>query len=579
MFRLMKRFIWYDWLIAISIFGLTIFQVWIELKLPEYMGSIIGVLTQPGLTPTKALIWQKGGTMIGIVLGSVAITIVTSCLASFVATGLARRVRRDVFSKVGSFSLEEMNRFSTPSLITRSTNDVTQIQQVMGMMLRMALYAPTMAIMAVVKIVNLNMQLTLTTGIAIVVMVGLVMTMLITVVPKFKIIQKLTDKLNGVTRENLTGIRVVRAYSAENIQEDKFDGVNKKLTKTTLFTNRMGSIIMPGMSLIINGLSLAILWVGAYLLKDSVTSYSVVTQFSQYSIQVLMSFMFVALLFIMLPRASVSARRILAMLNTKTKIHDGEYNVENNKAEGEIEFRNVSFKYPDAEGYILHDISFKANKGETVAFIGSTGSGKSTLINLIPRFYDVSEGEVLLDGVNVKEYKLADLNNKIGYVPQKGVLFSGTVDENICYGKEDATEEEIKKALKVAQASNFVGRLENGRNYHISQGGKNVSGGQRQRLSIARAVIKKPEIYIFDDSFSALDYKTDKALREALKKETSEVTNLIVAQRIGTIMDADRIIVLDKGKMVGMGKHKELLKNCKVYKEIAYSQLSKEELA
>ncbi len=578
MFRLMRRFTWYDWIIATCILALTVFQVWIELKLPEYMGSIIGVLTNPGVVATKALIWQKGGIMIGIVLGSVAITMTTSVLASFVATGLARRVRHDIFAKVGSFSLEEMNKFSTPSLITRSTNDVTQIQQVMGMMLRMALYAPTMAIMAVVKIVNLNMQLTLTTGIAIAIMIALVLTILLTVVPKFKTIQKLTDKLNGVTRENLTGIRVVRAYSAEKIQEDKFNVVNKDLTKTTLFTNRMGSIIMPGMTLIINGLSLAILWVGSYLLRDAVTSYSVVTQFSQYSIQVLMSFMFVAMLFIMLPRASVSARRILEVLNTKTKIHDGEYAVEDNGVVGEVEFRNVNFKYPDAEGYVLENITFKANRGETVAFIGSTGSGKSTLINLIPRFYDATDGEILLDGVNVKDYKLADLNDKIGYVPQKGVLFSGSIDDNIRYGKEDATDEEIKKALKVAQASNFVGRLENGRDYHVSQGGKNVSGGQRQRLSIARAIIKNPEIYIFDDSFSALDYKTDKALREALKKETSHVTNLIVAQRIGTIMDADKIIVLDKGKMVGEGTHKELLKNCKVYQEIAYSQLSKEEL-
>lgn len=589
MFKLMRYFKWYEWILALVIVGMTVLQVFADLHLIDKMGDIVALIesTLKGGRVTKAMLWDEGIEMLITVAISVTLVVLETIFAAKIASTLAARLRKNVFSKVAQFSMEEINKFSTPSLITRTTNDITQIQQVMTMMLRMMLYAPTMAICSVVKIIGESVVLSWTTVAAICCIVLLLVMMFLFVVPKFKLIQKQTDKLNGVARENLTGLRVVRANSAEQIQEAKFDKVNGDLTKTGLFINRVASIMHPGMSLVMSGLALAIVWIGAFIINKDPNFIDTMLTFTQYAMHVVMSFLVVSMLFIMFPRGQVSANRVLEVLNTKPKILDGEVDENvlslNSKTlgyempKGEVEFRNVSFKYPDAEGYVLENISFKAKKGQTVAFIGSTGSGKSTLINLIPRFYDATEGEVLIDGVNVKNYKIETLNNKLGYVPQRGVLFSGSVESNVKYGKDDATEEEVRRALKIAQA-NFVNKLEGGTNYHISQGGKNVSGGQKQRLSISRAVIKNPEIYIFDDSFSALDYKTDKALRAALKKETKDATKLIVAQRIGTIMDADQIIVLDKGKAVGQGTHKQLLKNCKIYKELAYSQLSKEEL-
>ena len=572
MIKLLKYFRAKDWILSVVILGFIVCQVLLDLALPDYMGKIVDLIEQQG-TINEILI--QGLKMLGIVAGSVLSTIIVSYLAARVAAGFAKRVRRAVFTKINSFSMEEMEKFSTASLITRTTNDITQIQQVITMFLRMAFSAPVMAIGAIVKIVGKSGTLSWITAVAIILLLSILILIFSLVSPKFKKMQKLTDKINGVTRENLTGIKVVRAYNAEKIQEEKFDKVNTELTKTDLFINRVFSIMTPGMQLIMGGLSLAIVWVGAYLIAGGSISLAVMTTFTQYAMKVIISFLMLSVLFIMVPRGFVSGNRIYEVLKTENKIINGT--VTTSEEEGTIEFKNVSFKYPDSDDYVLKNISFSVNKGETVAFIGSTGSGKSTLINLVPRFYDATEGEVLVDGINVKEYDLNSLYKKLGYVPQKSFLFSGTVEENIKYGDENATEEQVNHALKTAQAS-FVEKLEGGLNYPISQGGKNVSGGQRQRLAIARAIVKKPEIFVFDDSFSALDYKTDKALRKALKKETAGATSLIVAQRIGTIMDANKIIVLDKGEMVGIGTHKELMENCKIYQEIAYSQLSKEEL-
>ena len=573
MIKLLKYFRAKDWILSVVILGFVVCQILLDLALPDYMGKIVDLIEQQG-TINEILI--QGLKMLGIVAGSVLSTIIVSYLAARVAAGFAKRVRRAVFTKINSFSMEEMEKFSTASLITRTTNDITQIQQVITMLLRMALSAPVMAIGAIVKIVGKSGTLSWITAVAIILLLSILILIFSLVSPKFKKMQKLTDKINGVTRENLTGIKVVRAYNAEKIQEEKFDKVNTELTKTDLFINRVFSIMTPGMQLIMGGLSLAIVWVGAYLIAGGSISLAVMTTFTQYAMKVIISFLMLSVLFIMVPRGFVSGNRIYEVLKTENKIINGT--VTTSEEEGTIEFKNVSFKYPDSDDYVLKNISFSVNKGETVAFIGSTGSGKSTLINLVPRFYDATEGEVLVDGINVKEYDLNSLYKKLGYVPQKSFLFSGTVEENIKYGDENATEEQVNHALKTAQAS-FVEKLEGGLNYPVSQGGKNVSGGQRQRLAIARAIVKKPEIFVFDDSFSALDYKTDKALRKALKKETAGATSLIVAQRIGTIMDANKIIVLDKGEMVGIGTHKELMENCKIYQEIAYSQLSKEELA
>ena len=574
MLKIFKYFRPIDWVISILIIALTGVSVLLDLKLPEYMSELVTLITASSANTGE--IWEVGLKMLLVTLASTGVTILLTYSAARVASGLAARLRSNIFQTVGTFSSAEMNKFTTASLITRSTNDVSQVQQVVTMMLRMMLYAPIMAITAVVKIIEKNAELTAATAIALGFMIAMIVVMFMLVVPRFKLVQKQTDDLNAVTRENLTGIRVIRANNAENAQEKKFENVNNKVTRTTLFINRVQSFMMPGMTLIQNALSLTIVWLGAYLMGRAAIDYSTVYLFSQYAVHVLMSFLVISMIFIMLPRGMVSAKRITEVLDTKPSIVDGEGREQTEK--GQVIFENVSFKYPDAEDYVLENISFTAKAGETVAFIGSTGSGKSTLINLVPRLFDVTEGRVLVNGVDVREYKLKELNNVLGYVPQKAVLFSGTLRENVCYGKQGATDEDVLESLKIAQAEGLLEKLEGGLDAHISQGGKNVSGGQRQRLSIARAVIRKPDIYIFDDSFSALDYSTDKKLRIALKRHTKNATKLIVAQRIGTIMDADKIIVLDEGKIVGCGKHKELLESCDVYREIAYSQLSKEEL-
>lgn len=570
-------------MIAISI-AFIVGQVWLDLRLPDYMSEITKLVQTEGSKMSD--IWIAGGKMLACALGSVVMAVVVGFFASKVAAGFSQRMRSMLFRKVSDFSMEEINGFSTPSLITRSTNDVAQIQMIIALGLQVMIKGPIMAVWAVCKILGKSWQWTAATGGALVVLFIFIGIALVLAFPKFKIVQTLTDNLNRVTRENLTGIRVVRAYNAEKYQEKKFEKANNDLTSTNLFTGRVMSLMMPGMSLIMNGLPLAIYWIGAYLIDkaqmlEKIDLFSDMVVFSSYAMMVVMSFTMMVMIFILAPRASVAAKRINEVLDTKPKILDGSITESKPEHEGEIEFRNVSFKYPDAAGYVLKDISFTAKKGETVAFIGSTGSGKSTLVNLIPRFYDATEGEVLVDGINVKDYKLESLYNKLGYVSQRTVMFSGTVSSNVAYGdngREEYTENAVKKAVKIAQGTEFVEKMEGQYNAAMAQGGTNVSGGQKQRLSIARAVCRDPEIYIFDDSFSALDYKTDRILRNTLKKEVGGKTMLIVAQRIGTIKDADKIIVIDEGIIAGAGTHSELLKNCEVYQQIALSQLSKEEL-
>lgn len=527
--------------------------------------------------------------MLACAFGSLISSIIVGYFAANIAATFSRDLRKDVFRKVEEFGMEEVKSFSTSSLITRTTNDVMQVQMFIAIGLQLLIKAPIMAIWAITKIGGkAYWQWSTITAVAVGVLLAMIGLLVALVLPRFKKVQRLTDNLNRVTRENLTGIRVIRAYNAEKYQENKFEKANEELKDTQLFNQRILAIMNPVMTSIMSGITLAIYFSGAYIIDaaqiiDKLTIFSDMVVFSSYAIQVVMSFMMLSMIFIIYPRASVSAQRIIEVLTTKIQIKDGKRKEqENDKTEeGTVEFKNVSFKYPDAEEYMLENISFKVNKGETIAFIGSTGSGKSTLINLVPRFYDATEGEVLVDGVNVKEYKIEELNNKLGYVPQKAVMFSSTVAENVAYGengKEKPSEEKIKKAIEIAQGKEFVEQMKSKYNSHIAQGGTNISGGQKQRLAIARAIAREPEIYIFDDSFSALDYKTDYVLRKELKKHTKDVTNMIVAQRIGTIKDADKIVVLDEGKMVGYGTHKELLNNCEVYKEIAYSQLSKEEL-
>lgn len=581
-FKYLKR---NEWIFVLCSVAFIVVQVWLDLKLPDYMAEITTLIQMEGTTFSD--IMTPGAYMLLCAVGSMVATVIVGFFAARVAAGLAKRLRGLVFEKTLSFSMEEMNHFSTASLITRSTNDITQIQFIIAMGLQVIIKAPIVAIWAITKIADKSWQWTTATGVAVLVLCMMLAVIILFALPKFKIIQTLTDNLNRVTRENLTGIRVVRAYNAENYQQEKFEQANSDLTKTNLFANRLMAIISPGMTFIMSGLSVAIYWIGAYLIHeaammDRITIFSDMVVFSSYAMQVVMAFMMVSMIFIMLPRATVSAKRILEVLETKTNIIDGNVTEGKPGVVGEVEFNNVSFAYPDAEEPILHNISFRAKKGETVAFIGSTGSGKSSLINLIPRFYDVSEGEILVDGVNVKDYKQEALHDKIGYVSQSAVLFSGDVTSNVSYGESGHMEpslQAVKDAVEIAQGKEFVEKLDGQYKGHISQGGMNVSGGQKQRLSIARAIYRKPEIYIFDDSFSALDYKTDRALRAALKKETANATTLIVAQRIGTIKDADRIIVLQDGEIVGNGTHEQLMDNCKTYQEIAYSQLSKEELA
>ena len=578
MLRLYKNLKAKDWLLVALIVGITVAQVFFTMRLTDKTSDIVGAIQAvsngvPGAT--TADIWRHGGIMLGYAVCSALCQVLTGITASHVASGLSATLRSKVYSKVESFSIAEVNKFSTASLITRTTNDIQQIHMANIMVLRMLIYAPIMAIWAICKINASSGQLTIATAVAVVILVLCILAIMLTVMPKFRMMQKLTDRLNGVTRENLTGIRVVRAYNAEDYQEKKFEKANSDFTKTQLFTGRVMALMSPVMMLVMNGLTLALYWIGAALINAGETDYQTIVSFMMLASQVIMAFLMMLMMLILLPRAQVAAKRINEVLDTPLSISDPE-NEQPLTEEGTVEFRDVSFRYPDAEKDVFEHISFRAEKGQTVAFIGSTGSGKSTLINLVPRFYDATEGEVLVDGVNVKDIKQSTLRSKIGYVPQKGVLFSGTVAENIGFGGNTGRAG-IEEAAKVAEADGFIAEM-GGYDSPISQGGKNVSGGQKQRISIARAVAQKPEIMIFDDSFSALDYKTDRQVRENLKGALSGATSLIVAQRIGTIMDADKIIVLDKGKAVGEGTHKELLENCPIYREIALSQLSKEEL-
>lgn len=580
MIKLFKYLRKKDWLYIFISLCFIVCQVWLDLKIPDYMSEITRLIQTPDSALGDVLV--VGMKMLGCALLSMAATFIVGYFVAVVAAGLSRRLREAVYDKVISFSMEEMGRFSTASLITRSTNDISQVQMVIAIGLQASVKAPIMAAWAITKIINKNLAWSAATGVAVAFLLVLITILFVLVVPGFRKIQSLTDNINRVARENLSGVRVVRAYNAEKYQEDKFAKANEELTSVNLFTQKMMAIMMPAMTLISSGLTLSIYWIGVYLidkaeLTEKIGLFSDMIVFSSYAMQVIMSFMMLTFTFIILPRAIVSSKRINEVLDTKNRIMDGE-GCENTTETGTVEFRNVYFHYPDAADDMISDISFKANKGEMVAFIGATGSGKTTLINLIPRFYDATGGEVLVDGVNVKKYKLSELRKKIGYAPQKALLFSGTVEENVCYGADTTDSERLNEALEISQAKEFVEKLTDNVKSKISQGAVNVSGGQKQRLSIARSLYNKPEILIFDDSFSALDYRTDKILRKELRERSKGSTSLIVAQRIGTIMEADLIIVLEEGRIVGQGKHKELLKSCPIYKEIAMSQLSEEEL-
>lgn len=585
MVKLLNKLTWKDFILAAVAFVFIIVQVWLSLTMPDYMSEITKLVQTKGSKMNDILI--AGGKMLACALGSLLAAVCTSICASKISSNFSANLRGQVFHKVQSFSMEEIGNFSTASLITRSTNDITQVQMLIVMGLEVLLKAPIMAVWALCKISTKNWQWTASTGVAVVVLLSFVCVCVAVALPKFKKLQSLTDNLNRVTRENLTGLNVVRAYNAEGYQQKKFNDANDELTKTQLFANRTMGTMMPGIQMVMNGLMLAIYWIGAYLISnaqmfDKLTIFSDMIVFTQYAMQVVMSFMMLVMIFVLLPRASVSAKRINEVLDMPLSIKDGtkENGIDGKK--GEVEFRNVSFCYPDAEKDVIEDISFTAHKGETIAFIGSTGCGKSTVINMIPRFYDATKGEVLVDGVNVKEYTQKALRNKIGYVSQKAVLFTGSIKSNVAYGDNGTkgfTDDVVKQAIETAQAKEFVDKTEGGVDAFVAQGGSNFSGGQKQRLSIARAICRHPEILIFDDSFSALDYKTDRVLRDTLRKTCADATRFIVAQRIGTIRDADKIIVLDDGKIAGMGKHNELMETCEVYRQIAYSQLSKEELA
>ena len=584
MFKLFRYLGKREWAMAGCALLFILGQVWLDLRLPEYMSEITVLVQTEGSAMGDIL--HAGGLMLLCALGSMVLAIATGFLTAVVSASLTRNLQSALYHKVLSFGSEEMGRFSTASLITRTTNDVTQVQMVLSMGLQMLVKAPVTAVLAILKIQEKGSpQWTLLTAAAVILLLVMLGLQMVYVLPKFKKVQKLTDNLNRIMRENLTGLRVVRAYNAENYQEGKFTGANDALTNNNLKAGRATSLMGPFMSLVMNGVSLGIYWIGAYIIEaagmgDKLTIFSNMVVFSSYAMQVIMSFLMLSIIFVLYPRAQVSAQRIREVLDTAPTMQNGT-ETRGDGTEGEVVFDHVSFRYPGGDGYVLEDISFTAHKGETVAFIGATGSGKSSLVNLIPRLYDVSEGSVRVDGVDVRDYDREALRNKLGYVSQKAVLFAGDIRGNITLGengKGPQDGETVDKALSIAQASEFVGNLLDGVNAPVAQGGANFSGGQKQRLSIARAVARKPEIYIFDDSFSALDYKTDRVLRERLKTETAGVTTLIVAQRIGTIMDADRIVVLDDGKAVGIGRHKELLKTCPVYQEIAASQLSKEEL-
>lgn len=583
MLRIMKKLRMKDVVLILISVVFIVVQVWLDLKMPDCMSEITTLVQTPGNEMKDVLI--AGGKMLVCALGSLVSAVVVSVFCARIATDFGADLRQSLYYKVLSFSKGEINRFSTASLITRTTNDIMQVQMLIIMGMQSIIKAPLMGTWAIIKIAGKNTEWTISTALAVVCLLVIVLLAIFLMLPKFRKVQTMTDDLNRISRENLNGIRVIRAYNAEEYQQSKFDKANSELTKAHLFTGRVSAFMMPSIQLVMNGLSLAIYWIGAALidsagLMDKMGLFSDMIVFSQYAMQVVMAFMMLVMLFIMLPRASVSAKRILEVLDTSVSIVDGNISTDRSDTEGEIEFKNVSFRYPDGEGDVIHNISFSAKKGETVAVIGSTGSGKTTLIDLIPRFYDVTSGEVLVDGVNVKKYKLKTLRNKIGYVSQKATLFSGTVRSNVVFGDggRDLNQNFIE-SIYTAQASDFVEKMEGSYDGVIAQNGTNLSGGQKQRLSIARAICRRPEILIFDDSFSALDYKTDSVLRQKLNEDCDKITKLIVAQRIGTIRDADKIIVLDEGKMVGYGKHTELMKNCEVYQQIAYSQLSKEELA
>lgn len=584
MFKLFRKLDKKDVFYILICFALIFFQVWLDLKLPDYMSAITRLVQTTGSDMGDILV--QGGYMLLCALGSLSSAVVVGYFASKISSSFSRKLRKEIFEKVEYFGMEEIKKFSTSSLITRTTNDVTQVEMLIGMGLQMLIKAPIMAVWAISKIVNKSIEWSTITGVGVLVLLTTVIGLMMVVLPRFKIVQKLIDKVNGVTRENLTGIRVIRAFNAENYQKGRFESVNNTLTNTQLFNQKCFALLQPIMYLVMHFLTLGIYFIGASLIANAgmvekISLFGNMVVFSSYAMQVIMSFLMLAMIFMIWPRAQVSAQRINEILNEDASVVDGDITEGKDGLTGTVEFKNVSFKYPDADEYLLRDISFKVNKGETIAFIGSTGSGKSTLINLVPRFYDVTDGEILVDGVDVRDYTQEALHNKIGYVPQKAFMFTGSVKENVAYGengKEKPNDIKIKEAIAVAQGTDFVEKMEEGYDSHIARGGTNVSGGQKQRLAIARAIARDPEIYIFDDSFSALDYKTDSTLRKELKKYTSDATSMIVAQRIGTILNADKIVVLDKGKCVGMGTHKELLKNCEVYQEIALSQLSKEEL-
>ena len=584
MFRLIfKQLKKKEWLGMVAVVALICGQVYLELLIPDYMSEIT-TLVQTEVSALSGIL-IAGAKMLVCAIVSTILASITGYIIARISASVSMRLRSEIFNKVQSFSTNEIKKFSTASLITRSTNDITQIQNFFVMGLSALIRAPIMAVWAIVKISGKSYQWSIATLVAVLVLFVAVITITTFVIPKFRKMQTLTDNLNNITRENLVGLKVVRAYNTENYQENKFSKANDELTKTNMTANRVLSVLSPLMNVVMNGLPLAIYWIGAYLINsagvvDKLTIFSDMVVFSSYAIQIVMSFVMLVMVFIMLPRASVSARRISEVLNTNSSIVSGSGVVVNEKDKGTVEFKSVSFKYPDADEYVLENVNFKVKKGETIAFIGSTGSGKSTLINLVPRFYDVTEGEVLVDGKDVRDFDLTDLRDRIGYVSQRAVLFSGSVLSNVAFGGGEVKpdEESVEKAIDISQSSEFVSKMEFGLNAHISQGGKNVSGGQKQRLTIARAIAKKPEILIFDDSFSALDYKTDKTLRSELKSELGDTTLLIVAQRIGTIKDADQIMVLDEGKVVGLGTHESLLKTCDAYREIARSQLSEEEL-
>lgn len=584
MLKILKNMKKKDIISIILIIGLISSQVYLDLKIPDYMSTITRLVQTEGSKMHDIIL--NGSYMLLCAFGSLASAVVTGYIISKLSSNFSLNIREKLFDKVQNLSMNEIKKFQTSSLITRTTNDVTQVEMIIAMGLHMLIKSPITAIWAITKILNKSWQWSAITASAVLILLIMITILVTIVMPKFKKVQKLTDQINNKTRENIKGIRVIRAFNAEKYQENKFEETNNELTNNQLFTQKAMSFMSPIMYLIMYGLTLAIYFVGAYIIKDAqiidkLPLFTDMVVFSSYAMQIVMSFLMLSMIFMIYPRASVSIKRINEVLETENTVKEGTKNVKETQIKGEVEFKNVSFKYPGADEYVLENISFVAKNGETVAFIGSTGSGKSTLINLVPRFYDATEGEILIDGINVKEYTEESLYNKLGYIPQKAVMFSGTVSENIAYGKNKhgkISKEQVQEAIKIAQAEEFVLKMDKQYESDIAQGGTNISGGQKQRLAIARAMARKPEIYIFDDSFSALDYNTEKILRHELKKYTKNATNLIVAQRIGTIMNADKILVLDQGKCVGIGTHKQLLKTCKVYKEIALSQLSKEEL-